>query len=39
MGPTPVEDVELDVGGFFKEDLMGAGGGMSGDVARRDGAS
>lgn len=38
-GPTPVEDVELDVGGIFREDLIGVGGGMDGEVGRRDGAS
>jgi hypothetical protein len=34
MGPMPVEDVELDFGGFFREDLIGDGAGMCGDVDR-----
>ena len=39
VGPIPVEDVEFDAEGNFKEDLTGAGGGTSGDAARRGGAS
>ena len=35
--PMPVEDVELDVGGLFKEDRTGAGEDeMRGDVTRGD---
>jgi hypothetical protein len=39
IGPRPVDDVELDVGGFFSEDRVGAGGSMSGEVTRRGGVS